>query len=99
AALQMSKYYRINLDIGHFTAAGYDPVDYIQQHHDKIVILHMKDRKKEPVAKGENTPWGEGDTNIKGVLQLLKKNKWAIPALVEYEYNGAGTSEEEVKKC
>jgi sugar phosphate isomerase/epimerase len=99
AALDMSKYYRINLDIGHFTAAGYDPVEYIQQHHDKIVILHLKDRKKLPVAHGDNVPWGEGDTNIKGVLQLLKKNKWSIPALVEYEYRGTGTSTEEVKKC
>jgi sugar phosphate isomerase/epimerase len=98
-ALEMSKYYRINLDIGHFWTAGYDPVEYIQQHHDKIVILHMKDRKKLPVGMGENLPWGQGDTPIKGVLQLLKTNKWGIPALVEYEYRGAGTSVEEVKKC
>jgi sugar phosphate isomerase/epimerase len=98
-ALEMSKYYRINLDIGHFWTAGYDPVEYLQAHHDKIVILHIKDRKKLPVGAGENLPWGEGDTPIKGVLQALKKNKWSIPALVEYEYRGTGTSVEEVKKC
>ena len=96
AALAMSKLYRINLDIGHFTAAGYDPVDYLEKHHDKIVILHIKDRKKD---QGENTVWGEGDTNIKGVLQLLKKNKWPIAALAEYEYRGASSSTQEVKKC
>jgi sugar phosphate isomerase/epimerase len=98
-ALEMSKYYRINLDIGHFWTAGYDPVEYLEAHHDKIVILHIKDRKKLPVGVGENMPWGEGDTPIKGVLQALKKNKWAIPALVEYEYRGTGTSVEEVKTC
>jgi sugar phosphate isomerase/epimerase len=98
-ALEMSKYYRINLDIGHFWTAGYDPVEYLMQHHDKIVILHIKDRKKLPVGNGENMPWGEGDTPIKGVLQLLKTNKWNVPALVEYEYRGTGTSVEEVKKC
>jgi sugar phosphate isomerase/epimerase len=98
-ALEMSKYYRINLDIGHFWTAGYDPVEYLQAHHDKIVILHLKDRNKLPVGVGENKVWGEGDTPIKGVLQLLKKNKWGIPALVEYEYRGTGTSVEEVKKC
>jgi sugar phosphate isomerase/epimerase len=98
-ALEMSKYYRINLDIGHFWTAGYDPVEYLQAHHDKIVILHIKDRKKLPVGVGDNLPWGEGDTPIKAVLQTLKKNKWGIPALVEYEYRGTGTSVEEVKKC
>jgi sugar phosphate isomerase/epimerase len=98
-ALEMSKYYRINLDIGHFWTAGYDPVEYLDAHHDKIVILHIKDRKKLPVGVGENMSWGEGDTPIKAVLQTLKKNKWAIPALVEYEYRGTGTSVEEVKKC
>ena len=77
AALGMSKQFAINLDIGHFTAAGYDPVEYLQQHHDKIVILHIKDRKKD---QGENTVWGEGDTNIKGVLQLLKKQRYDIAA-------------------
>jgi sugar phosphate isomerase/epimerase len=98
-ALEMSKYYRINLDIGHFWTAGYDPAEYLQAHHDRIVILHIKDRKKLPVGTGENMPWGEGDTPIKAVLQTLKKNKWSIPALVEYEYRGPGTSVEEVKKC
>lgn len=96
AALAMSKYYRINLDIGHFTAAGYDPVSYIKEHHDKIVILHLKDRKKD---EGPNTPWGEGDTKIKEVLLELKDNKWSIPALIEYEYQGTGTPKEEVAKC
>jgi len=98
-ALEMSKYYRINLDIGHFWTAGYDPVEYLQAHHDKIVILHLKDRNKLPVGVGENKPWGEGNTPIKAVLQMLKKNQWSIPALVEYEYRGEGTSVEEVKKC
>jgi sugar phosphate isomerase/epimerase len=98
-ALEMSKYYRINLDIGHFWTAGYDPVEYLVANHDKIVILHIKDRNKLPVGTGENKPWGEGDTPIKSVLQTLKKNKWSIPALIEYEYRGTGTSVEEVKKC
>jgi hypothetical protein len=31
-------------------------------------------------------PWGEGDTPIKEVLQVLKKNRWAIPVGIKFEY-------------
>jgi sugar phosphate isomerase/epimerase len=95
-ALKLSSQFRINLDIGHFTAAGYDPVPYIQEQHKNIVLLHLKDRKK---SEGANVPWGEGDTPIKQVLQLLKTKKYPIPALIEYEYKGSGSSPEEVRKC
>jgi sugar phosphate isomerase/epimerase len=96
AALTMSRQYAINLDIGHFTAANFDALDYMQKNHDKIVVLHIKDRKKN---RGPNTPWGEGDTPIKEVLQMLKREKWPIRAMVEYEYRGASDSVTEVKKC
>ncbi|MGH9936120.1 MAG: sugar phosphate isomerase/epimerase family protein, partial [Blastocatellia bacterium] len=59
AALAMSKYFAVNLDIGHFVAAGFDPIAYIEANHARITNLHIKDRKKE---NGPNTPWGEGDT-------------------------------------
>jgi len=77
------KYNGINLDIGHFTAANYDAVDFITKHHDRITNLHVKDRKKN---HGPNAfPWGTGDTPIKPVLQLLKKNKYPFPANMELE--------------
>lgn len=95
-AIELSKYARINLDIGHFFAAGYDPVAFIQEHHDHITHLHIKDRKKND---GPNMPWGEGDTPIKPVLLQLKEKRYPIPAFVEYEYRGTGAPVEEVKKC
>lgn len=96
AAMAMSKQFLINLDIGHFTAANFDSVAFLKQHHAQIPVIHLKDRKK---SQGANTPWGEGDTPIKEVLQLLKREKWPIRALVEYEYRGASDSVTEVKKC
>ena len=78
------KYNGINLDIGHFTAAGYDAVAFIQQHHDKITNLHLKDRKKN---HGPNVAvWGTGDTPMREVLQLLKNRKYPFPANLELEY-------------
>jgi sugar phosphate isomerase/epimerase len=70
AALKMSKYFKINLDIGHFTAANFDAVAYLQEHHADITNLHIKDRKKN---QGDNTSWGEGDTPIREVLQLVRR--------------------------
>jgi L-ribulose-5-phosphate 3-epimerase UlaE len=70
-------------------------VGYLKQHPDKIVTLHIKDRKKD---QGENVPFGEGDTPITEVLQLLKQEQWGIPAMIEYEYKGSDPVAE-VKKC
>jgi sugar phosphate isomerase/epimerase len=92
--MKLSKYFWINLDIGHFVSAGYDPVAYLSEHHERIATLHIKDRNK----AHDNLPFGQGATPIKAVLQLLKKNKWKIPANIEYEYKGQD-SVAEVKKC
>ena len=96
AALKMSKLFKINLDIGHFVAADFDPISYLKAHHADITNLHLKDRKKH---QGDNTPWGQGDTPIREVLQLLKAEKWPIRAYIEYEYRGEGGPVAEVKKC
>ena len=94
-AMKLSPYIAVNLDIGHYWAAGYDPVPFIAEHHERIVTLHIKDRKKN---QGKNMPFGEGDTPIQEVLQLLKREKYPIPANIEYEYEG-GDTVAEMRKC
>jgi sugar phosphate isomerase/epimerase len=106
--MSFSHYIGVNLDIGHFTAAGYDAVPYIKENHSRITNLHLKDRKKSSDFNAirtnigvNNFPWGQGDTPIKPVLQLLKAEKYPFPADIEYEYGcrTSGTSVEEVAKC
>jgi len=96
AARKLSKYFKVNLDIGHFTAANYDAVAFLKEHHASVTNLHIKDRKKN---QGDNVAWGSGDTPIRDVLQLLKREKWPIRAYVEYEHRGTAGPVEEVKTC
>ena len=83
-----SPYICVNLDIGHFVAAGFDPVAYIDRHHERIVALHIKDRKKDLGPKSPTLKFGTGDTPIPEVLQLLKAKKYPIPANIEHEIKG-----------
>ncbi len=101
--MSFSKYIGVNLDIGHFTAAGFDAVSYVKQIHDRITNLHLKDRKK-PVPGGgrpANLPWGQGDTPIKEVLRLMARERYTFPANIELEYPIPEGSDRvtEMKKC
>jgi sugar phosphate isomerase/epimerase len=99
--ISFSPYIGINLDIGHFTAAGYDPVPFIRRYHDRITNLHLKDRFKNPQGGGRggaNVRWGDGETPIREVLQLLRREQYAFPANIEYEYQGTDAVIE-VAKC
>ncbi|MFN0124140.1 MAG: sugar phosphate isomerase/epimerase family protein [Blastocatellia bacterium] len=88
-----------NIDVGHFTAGnGFSPAAFIKKHHQRITNLHLKDRK---VNQGPNLPWGQGDTQIKEVLQLMKKEKYKFPACIELEYPAPEGSDvmKELAKC
>ncbi len=91
-----SKYIAINLDIGHFVAAGHDPLPFLDEHHEQIVSLHIKDRKRGDTQG--NYPFGQGDTPITAVLQRLRDRRWNIPANIEYEYAGNDTVAE-MQRC
>jgi Xylose isomerase-like TIM barrel len=84
----------VNLDAGHFFASGYDPIAYIKQHHARITNIHVKDRKKD---RGAEMPFGEGDTPLKEVLQLVKKEKYDFPVCIEYV--GPDGPAVELKRC
>ena len=102
AAMAQSPRNGIQLDVGHYVAGiGGDPVAFVEKHHARIFSMHLKDRKRVCHDGSENMPWGQGDTPIRAVLQTLKKNHWAIPAGVEFEYNvpAGSTWDAEIAKC
>ena len=97
--LSYGKYLGINFDIGHYVAGtNASPIPLIRKHHDRILSLHLKDRK---VNNGPNMPFGQGDTPVALVLQLMKKEGWTFPADIELEYRVPESSDAvaEVKKC
>src|ERR1039458_6189137 len=68
-ALAASSYTALNLDVGHYYGMG---------------SLHLKDRKgpssaaenSGPRGGGPNMPWGQGETPLKEILQLMKTQKY-----------------------
>lgn len=100
-ALSQSPANAMNLDFGHYVAAGNaNPLAIIQSKSERIVSMHLKDRKTKANG-GDNLPWGTGDTPIAQALQLMRDNKYTFPATIELEYKIPDGSSpiEEVKKC
>ncbi len=97
--LSHGKYLGINLDIGHYVAgSNHSPIPLIEKHQDRILSLHIKDRK---VNNGPNMPLGQGDTPVALVLQQMKRNKLTFPADIELEYKIPPDSDavQEVTNC
>ena len=100
-ALAQSKYNAMNLDAGHYVAAGNPSViDLINAKHDRIKSMHVKDRQTKEHGQG-NLPWGQGDTPIVEILQTMRDKKYKFPASIELEYQIPADSDAvtEVKKC
>lgn len=95
-ALAMSPWFRVTLDIGHFTAGNNDAPAFIRKHHDRIVNIHVRDRKRD---NGPNRPFGQGDTPIRETLRLIRDSRYPIRAYLEYEYGSFKSSLEELKAC
>lgn len=95
------KYLGMNFDVGHYVAGTNEsPIPVIEKYADtgRILSLHLKDRK---VNNGPNVPFGQGDTPLGLILQLMKKKKYTFPADIELEYRIPEGSDAvtEVKKC
>ncbi|MDH3649410.1 MAG: sugar phosphate isomerase/epimerase [Saprospiraceae bacterium] len=100
-ALEQSKYNALNMDLGHYVAAGNpDPLEIIQAKQDQILSMHFKDRQTPEHGKA-NLAWGDGDTPIVKVLRWMRDQKTKFPATIELEYQIPEGSDavKEVARC
>jgi sugar phosphate isomerase/epimerase len=94
---------RLNMDVGHYYGAtGKHPNEILVKYHDRIPMIHMKDKTgPKHATPNANRPFGQGETPIADVLNLIKKEKWPIDVFVELEYDIPADSDpvKEVIKC
>lgn len=98
-AFWYSKYNGANVDIGHFFASnGFSPAEWIKENHARITHVHLKDRK---ANNGPGMPWGQGDTPLKEILLMMKREKYDFQATIELEYKIPQGSNvlAEISKC
>lgn len=101
ALFSYGEYLGMNFDVGHYVAGTNEsPIPIIEKYADagRILSLHLKDRK---VNNGPNMPFGQGDTPLGLILQLMKRKKFVFPADIELEYPipEGSNAVAEVKKC
>jgi hypothetical protein len=93
AALALSPAFRLKLDIGHLTASNHDAVAAFREYQSRVSFVSVRDRLRNG---GASQPFGEGDTPIAKVLNVLASSTTAIPAFVDYDYIGLRSPIDEV---
>lgn len=84
-------------DTGHWATSGLKPLDCVKILKGRIISLHLKER----TAIGERLPdaiYGTGVSDIKGILDELKRQNFSGHISIEYE-NNWDNSVPDVKKC
>ena len=72
------------LDVGHERRAGLDPAAFIRSHGDRVVEVHLKNIKIDPVRNfAKEGPRGELD--VPGILKALAEVGYDGYCLIEYE--------------
>jgi sugar phosphate isomerase/epimerase len=73
-------------DIGHWNRSGLNPVECLKKLEGHVLHSHMKDLHEEG-KNGHDVHWGEGVSNIAGVIAELKRQNFKGGISAEYEYN------------
>ena len=84
-------------DVGHYVRSGLDPVECLKLMEGRVIALHFKDlNEKSP--KATDVPWGTGISNVRGMMEELKRQGYRGAFCVEYETNWEN-SVPEIAQC
>ncbi len=85
-------------DIGHWVRSGLDPVEQMKKLNGRILGMHFKDVVQDaPGEKFHDVIWGNGKSNVNGVIAEMKRQNFKGPISVEYEYNWEHSAPEVAK--
>jgi sugar phosphate isomerase/epimerase len=84
-------------DTGHWVRSGLKPVDCLRILKGRIISSHLKDLNRFGLG-AHDVPYGEGVSDIPGILDELKSQGFEGNISIEYEYHWT-TSMPEVAQC
>lgn len=73
-------------DVGHWVRSGLDPLESLKKLEGHIASLHFKDLN-EKSREAHDVPWGTGISDVKGMLEELKRQNFEGIFSIEYEYH------------
>ena len=80
-------------DIGHWVRSGLDPVACLKKLEGHVFHSHMKDLHEKGKG-GHDVHWGEGVSDIPGVIAEMKRQNFKGMFSAEYEYNWKSNSQD-----
>ena len=71
-------------DTGHWNRSGLNTIECLKILDGRVISTHLKDLDK---PDGHDVPWGTGISDVKGMLDELKRQGFEGNVSIEYEYN------------
>lgn len=84
-------------DTGHWVRSGIKPLDALHILHGRIMSSHLKDLN-EFGPNAHDVPYGQGVSDVKGILDELRRQHFEGNISIEYEYH-MDHPLPEIKKC
>jgi len=75
-------------DTGHWNRSGLNPIECLKILEGRVLSSHLKDLDK---PDGHDVPWGTGISDVKGMLDELKRQGFDGNISIEYEHDMANS--------